>query len=105
MANPSPFSRDREATEGYELNVLIYSGYLEKNDEVVSAILSAPDGKTYNVTVGNYVGKNYGKIMAINKSHILLIEVVPDLDDNGWVERNNYLYLNKSNNSLQTTKP
>jgi type IV pilus assembly protein PilP len=38
----------------------------------------AGDGTIHRIQVGNYMGKNYGKIIGIGEDRIELMEIVPD---------------------------
>ena len=50
------------------------------------ALVSAPNGNIYRVGVGNYLGKNYGHIIKINKESIEMLETVSD-GQAGWVQQ------------------
>ncbi|PPD17233.1 MAG: hypothetical protein CTY24_15295 [Methylobacter sp.] len=41
-------------------------------------LVRASDGTIHRVKVGNYMGKNYGRIVNISKDKIELVEIVPD---------------------------
>jgi type IV pilus assembly protein PilP len=42
------------------------------------AMIKAPDGVIHRVTVGNYMGQNFGRITQISQAQVLLDEIVPD---------------------------
>jgi type IV pilus assembly protein PilP len=44
------------------------------------------DGLVHRVTVGNHMGQNYGRIVAISDSEIQLVEIVSD-GLGGYLER------------------
>ncbi len=83
--------RKREALEAFPLDSLSFVGHLEK-DGTLWGLIQAPDASIYRVAVGNHVGKNYGEIMTINESSILLKEIIPN-GSGGWVEREASLAL------------
>lgn len=85
------FDRNREELEGHTLDSLRMMGTLEK-DEEVWGIIRSPDAIIHRVKVGNYMGKNYGKIINISEERIELTEIVPD-GQGGWTERDAALAL------------
>jgi type IV pilus assembly protein PilP len=56
------------------------------------ALVKASDKTIYRVQVGNYMGKNYGKIIRILTDKIELMEIVPD-KPGAWREQQNSLAL------------
>lgn len=83
--------RNREELESYELDSLRMVGTLE--DQINNwAIIRAPDGIVHRVRVGNYMGKNVGKILNISEDRIELREIVKNADGR-WVERQAALAL------------
>lgn len=58
--------------ENYSLNALSLVGTLGNNHEV--ALIKTPDYGVVQVKTGEYMGKNYGKVIAINRSAIILQE-------------------------------
>jgi len=84
---PKPdFDRNREELESYPLDGLRMMGTLEK-DTQFWGIVRDPDAIIHRVQVGNYLGQNHGKIVAITEDRIELLEIVPD-GRGGWEERN-----------------
>lgn len=84
-------ARKREALEGFPLDSMAFVGHLEK-DGVLWGLITAPDKSIYRVQVGNFIGKNFGEILAISESTILLKEIIPN-GSGGWVEREASLAL------------
>lgn len=82
--SPDPLRR-REVLENYSLDSLRMAGTLEQDDQTWALILS-PDGILHRVSVGNYLGRNHGRITSINAQGIELTELV-DEGVNEWVER------------------
>ena len=68
-------SRPKEPLELLPLDALKFVGILEQNNRTWG-LISKPDGSLVRVTVGNYMGKNYGQIMAIDDDHLILEETV-----------------------------
>ena len=49
-------------------------------------------GGVHRVKVGDYLGRNHGKILVIDDSKIDVMEIVPD-GEGGWLERPRSLSL------------
>ncbi len=77
--------RNKEELEHFELDGLRMVGTLEL-DSALWGIVQDPDGTIYRVKEGNYMGRNYGKILAISEEKIELREIVKDLQG-AWEER------------------
>ena len=69
--------RNREELERHELDSLRMVGTLENVDDLWG-IVSDSDGTVHRVKVGNYVGRNYGKILNISEEGIALREIIQD---------------------------
>ena len=70
-------SRRKEELEAFPLDVLKMVGTVTMKS-TVWGLVKADDGTIHRVQVGNYMGKNYGKIIRINADKIELMEIVPD---------------------------
>ena len=70
-------NRNREPLEEFPLDSLKLAGIIDYN-KVHYAMIKAPDGIIHRVTVGNYMGQNFGKITKITESEVSLDEIVPD---------------------------
>ena len=55
-------------------------------------LVKADDATIHRVQVGNYMGKNYGKIIRISTDKIELMEIVPDKPGT-WREQQTSLAL------------
>lgn len=78
-------NRNREELEKFELDSLRMVGTLENADENW-VIISDPDKTVHRVRVGNYMGRNIGKVINIFEDRVELREIVQD--SNGrWDER------------------
>ncbi|MDH5179967.1 MAG: pilus assembly protein PilP [Gammaproteobacteria bacterium] len=91
--NPTKTTRKREPLEQYPLDSLTFVGHLEKSG-VRWGLIAAPDSAIYRVKIGNYLGKNYGKIVSISESNIKLVEIIPS-GNGGWVDREASLVLSE----------
>ncbi len=78
-------NRVKEYLEGYPLDSLGMVGTLNQNKELW-ALIQTSDGTIQRVGVGNYMGKNHGKITSITESEIKLTEKVSDRIG-GYIER------------------
>lgn len=77
--------RNREELEQFELDSLAMVGTLE-NGSNEWAIVRDPDGVVHRVKVGNYMGRNVGKITNIYEDKIELREIIKD-GIGRWQER------------------
>lgn len=84
-------NRKREALEAFPLDSLKFVGTIEK-DGTTWGLITAPDKAIYRVQVGNHMGKNFGEIMSLNETTIMLKEIIPN-GSGGWVEREASLAL------------
>ena len=78
-------TRPKEELESFELDTLRMVGTVNR-DGVLWALLKASDGTIHRVRIGNYIGKNYGRIINIKENMIELVEIVPD-GPGVWHER------------------
>ncbi|MCW5256942.1 pilus assembly protein PilP [Verminephrobacter aporrectodeae] len=83
-------ARRKEPLEVFALESIAMVGSLNKED-TPTALLRI-DNLIYQVKIGNYLGKNYGKIVKITESSIQLREIVQDTTGD-WVERSASLDL------------
>lgn len=89
---PGPdLTRHREALESFPLDTLRFVGHLEMGGDRW-AIVTAPDEMVHRVKVGNYIGTNFGKIVEVTESRLMIDEIVPD-GRGGWIEREAALSL------------
>jgi type IV pilus assembly protein PilP len=83
---PRPdMQRTREYLERFELDTLVMVGTFAKdsNDWV---LIRDPDGVVHRVAVGNYMGKNHGKVSLITQDEVSLSEFITD-GAGGWLVR------------------
>lgn len=77
-------TRVKQFLEGFNIETFEMVGTLA-NDNGKFALLRGAGG-VHRIKVGDYLGRNYGKIGAISESQIDVIEIVPD-GEGGWLER------------------
>lgn len=85
------FNRNKEELETYTLDSLRMMGTLELQEDLWG-IVRSPDGTIHRVQIGNYMGRNHGKIVAISEDRIELNEIIQD-GGSGWQERSAALAL------------
>ena len=91
-AGPRPDqNRTPEPLESFPLDGLKMVGTLGP-PSAPEGLLQDPEGVIRRVSIGNYVGQNYGRITAINEGQIDLVELVPN-QTGGWVERQQSISL------------
>ena len=83
---PRPdFDRAKEYLERYELDSLAMVGTFSK-EESDWALVRDPEGVIHRVVLGNFIGKNHGKVMAISNAETDLSELISD-GAGGWLVR------------------
>lgn len=87
-------NRRKEYLESVNFASLSMVGTITK-DGVIWALVNDGQGSIHRVRVGNYLGKNHGRVVALNKQQLDVIEIVPD-GKNGWVERPRTLALKEN---------
>jgi len=88
---PDP-SRRREALEQFPLDALTMVGILARGD-TIRALIKTPDRTLFQVSVGNHLGTNHGRITRITEDKIELTELV--FDGGEWRERRAILALSR----------
>lgn len=78
--------RPREPLEAYPLESLKFVGSIEKS-QLRYALIKTPDNSIQQVKVGNYLGQNFGMVVEINESGVMLKEIVQDDLSGDWIER------------------
>ena len=77
-------NRPKEYLEQFNVESLVMVGTI-KREEQLFALLQTPDESVHYLKVGNYLGRNNGKILRITETNVQLVEIVPAGE--GWVER------------------
>lgn len=83
-------TRTKQFLEGFNIETFVMVGTLA-NDSGAFALVSGAGG-VHRVRVGDYLGRNHGRILAIDESKVDVIEIVPD-GEGGWLERPRSLSL------------
>src|SRR5664279_4136454 len=79
-------NRPKEALEAYPLESLKYVGSIEKA-KLKYALIKTPDNTVQQVKIGNYIGQNFGMVINITESSVMLKEIAQDDISGDWVER------------------
>lgn len=77
--------RPKQPLEAFPLDTLAMVGILEQEANQW-ALIKDPQNIVHRVQIGNYMGRNEGRVTEINESNIRLIEIIPD-GIGGYVER------------------
>lgn len=85
------FERIREPLESQALSEMSMVGMLVRNG-AYEALIEDAFGEVHRVGVGNYLGRNHGRIENISNTQLNIIEIVPS-GSGGWVERPQTLTL------------
>lgn len=82
---PDP-SRPKEFLEQFTFDSLTMVGTLERGGREWSLIRD-PEGGIHRVTLGNFLGRDHGKVMEMTDTYVAVVEIVSDGTEDGWVER------------------
>jgi type IV pilus assembly protein PilP len=83
-------NRRKEPLESYPLDAMSMVGSLIKQGLPVALV--KVDNLLYQVKTGNYLGQNYGRIVKVGETEVVLRELVQDAAGE-WIERNATLQL------------
>lgn len=86
------FKRPKEYLEGFSIDALKMVGTINMEGDGLWALVDDAEGGVHKVRPGNYLGRNHGRVTAIDSGQIDLIEIVPD-GHGGWLERPRTLKL------------
>lgn len=81
---PDP-NRTREYLEQFSIDTVAMVGTLQMGG-TLWGLVQDTEGSVHRVKVGNYLGKNHGRIVELTDSYVALIEIVSN-GPNEWVER------------------
>lgn len=79
-------ARAKEFLEQYTFDSLAMVGSIDRAGESW-ALIKDPDGGIHRVQVGNFLGRNHGKIVEMAGNYLAVVEIVSDGTSDGWVER------------------
>lgn len=77
-------ARIKQFLEGFNIEVFEMVGTLQNETGVFGLVRGA--GGVHRVKVGDYLGRNHGRIVTVDEAKIDVIEIVPD-GEGGWLER------------------
>ena len=82
--------RRKEPLEAYPLDSMTMVGSMNRLGQPYA--LLRVEGLLYQVKAGEYIGQNYGRILKVTETELVLREVVQDAAGE-WIERNTSLQL------------
>ncbi|MDP2903862.1 MAG: pilus assembly protein PilP [Methylovulum sp.] len=85
------FTRRKEELEAFPLDGLKMVGTVDMNSKLWG-LVKAGDNTIHRVQAGNYLGKNFGKILRISTDRIEIMEILPDKPGT-WREQQTSLVL------------
>ena len=83
-------TRVKQFLEGFNIETFEMVGTLSNQGGTFALVRGA--GGVHRVKVGDYLGRNDGKIVSISEGKIDVVEIVPD-GEGGWLERPRSLTL------------
>ncbi|MEH6491556.1 pilus assembly protein PilP [Halopseudomonas sp.] len=83
-------NRVKQFLEGFNIESFEMVGTLSNNNGMQALIQGA--GSVHRVRIGDYLGRNYGRITGIQENRVDVVEIVPD-GEGGWLERPRTLSL------------
>ncbi|MFK7829632.1 MAG: pilus assembly protein PilP [Congregibacter sp.] len=86
-------NRAKEFLEQYTFDSLSMVGTLDRGLSSW-ALVKDPQGGIHRVQVGNFLGRNHGKIIDLTETYLAVVEIVSDGTSDGWVERPRTIELN-----------
>jgi len=86
------FSRQKEPLETFNISSMMMVGTVVK-DGTMWGLVDDGESQVHRVQVGQYLGRNHGKIFYIDNSRIDIKEIIPKSGTDGWVERPKTLKL------------
>ena len=84
------FSRIKQYLEQFDIDTFSLAGSMS-NDQGLWALVRASDG-IHRVKVGDYLGRNHGRVTFIGDTELKIIEIVP-AGEEAWIERPRVLRL------------
>ena len=87
-------NRRREPLEAFPLDTMSMVGSLDRGGSLVALVKVG--GLLYQVKAGNYLGLNYGRVLRISETEVVLREIVQD-STGEWTERPAALQLVEGN--------
>lgn len=91
-----PNAHQRDPLEDYPLDALKFTGVIEEKMKQW-ALIRLPDGRIARIKLGEYMGQNEGKVVAVTENSLIIEEQIND--QGKWVKRRIMLRLNDVLNS------
>lgn len=76
--------RVKQFLEGFNIEVFEMVGILSNQDGMQALVRGA--GSVHRVRMGDYLGRNHGRVTSIEEGRVDVVEIVPD-GEGGWLER------------------
>ena len=83
-------NRVRQFLEGFNIEGFEMVGVLSNQQGMQALIRGA--GSVHRVRIGDYLGRNHGRVGSIEEGRVDVVEIVPD-GEGGWLERPRTLSL------------
>lgn len=83
-------ARVKQFLEGFNIETFEMVGTLARDGGAYGLVRGA--GGVHRVKVGDYLGRNHGRIVSVDETKIDVVEIVPD-GEGGWLERPRSLTL------------
>lgn len=83
-------ARVRQFLEGFNIETFEMVGTLANEGATYALVRGA--GGVHRVKVGDYLGRNHGRVTLIDEAKVDVVEIVPD-GEGGWLERPRSLSL------------
>ena len=78
--------REKEYLETFSLDNLKMVGSINKSSDARWALIRDAKGEIHRVTIGDYMGSDFGKIVAVNGDSVDLVEIISN-GRGGWMKR------------------
>jgi type IV pilus assembly protein PilP len=105
-ANKPDLDRPREQLENYPTESIKFLGLVDKVSNGKRHAVVQAEGVLFQVTKGNYMGQNFGRIVDITKSEVVLKELVqdPSGETGDWIEIQTILELQAGSEGKESGK-
>jgi len=71
--------RPKEVLENFPLDSLHLVGIITRGQQTWG-LITAPDGKLYQITIGQHLGQNDGTVVAVHEKHLDIVEMIEEGD-------------------------
>lgn len=72
-------ARPKEPLENFPLDSLHLVGIITRNHQMWG-LVAAPNGKLYQITTGQHLGQNVGRVIAVHEKHLDIVETIEEGD-------------------------